>query len=181
MEASFKPETEQTAEARPQQADGHFALEVCFLIFLAAVVLAAFFKAFSYQIVSSRTPFVIMTPLLILIAAHGYRLYRARAGRNTRQWLSDAVSGRLPMVRKIAVVNAWFVGFLALVVLIGHYLAAALFMFVLIGLLAKERLVMAIAVSLITTAILYALFEYGFGIHLYPGFIYRAFAGYRGL
>ncbi len=182
MEASFKPEAEPAPEpASPQQTEGHFALEICFLTFVGLVVLAAFIKAFSYQIVSSRTPFVIMTPLLILIAAHGYRLYRERAGKHTRRWLVESFTGRQPLVRKIAIVNAWFVGFLALVVLIGHYLAAAVFMFVLIGVLAKERLVLALAVSVITTAVLYALFEYGFGIHLYPGLIYRTLAGYRGI
>ena len=38
-------------------------LEIAFLAFIGLVVLWAFVEALSYQLVSSRTPFVIMAPL----------------------------------------------------------------------------------------------------------------------
>ena len=44
-----------------------YAVEVCFLVVMFGVVFAAFIEAFNYKLVSSRTPFVIMVPLLGLI------------------------------------------------------------------------------------------------------------------
>lgn len=158
---------------------GIFALEVCFLAFVAVLVIAAFLEAFTYQLVSSRTPFVIMVPLLLLIVAQAVKLYRSRAGHETVNQIKNALAGRSPVFRKIVNLHAWFLGFFLLINLAGHYIALAVFVFMLIWVAAKERLNVAIGLSLGTTAVIFLLFAYGFNIELYPGLVYRYFAGYR--
>ena len=65
-------ETDRKDDDRPQDSgDDHadlLTLEICFLGLVGLVVVAAFIEALGYKLVSSRTPFVIMAPLLILIA-----------------------------------------------------------------------------------------------------------------
>ncbi len=156
-----------------------FALEVCFLSIIAVVVVAAFFEAFSYKLVSSRTPFVIMAPLLLLIALHARRLWVIRHRHQWVEVVAAALRGRSPMVRKIAGLVAWFVLLLGLIQVAGHYAAIAFFMFMLMWYVAKERLGISLLLAAVMTLAIFVLFEEVFNIELYRGMIYRYFAGYR--
>ena len=162
----------------PKPSD-NFALEVCFLLVVGLVVIAAFFEALTYQLVSSRTPFVVMVPLLLLICLQARRLYAVRQGFEWVEAIRKVARGRAPMFRKIAVLNLWFVLLLALIQVAGHYAAIAFFLFMLIWYVAKERWVTALVVAAVTTLTIYVLFEEFFNIDLYRGLIYRYFAGYR--
>jgi hypothetical protein len=166
------------ASELPQPSD-NFALEVCFLLVVCLVVVAAFFEALTYQLVSSRTPFVIMVPLLLLIGLQARRLYAVRQRFRWVEAIRKVVRGRAPMFRKIAVLNLWFVLLLALIQVAGHYAAIAFFLFMLIWYVAKERWVTALVVAAVATLTIYVLFEEFFNIDLYRGLIYRYFAGYR--
>lgn len=175
-------DTAEAAEAETREAAGTsdlFALEACFLAFLGLAVLAAFVEAFSYQIVSSRTPFVIMVPLLALIAVQARRLMAAGSRHRVRDRIALALNRSTPAFGKVLAMQGWLALLLLLIVLGGHYVGIAAFMFLLMRVAAKERLVLALAVTAATTALIFVLFEYGFDIELYRGMIFRYFAGYR--
>ncbi|WP_212524348.1 hypothetical protein [Actibacterium sp. MT2.3-13A] len=171
---------DRTAAAFEQgQERDRFALEVVFLAVLAVVVIAAFFEALTYDLVSSRTPFVIMVPLMGLIAFQAARMARsgmwgAVGGRIARVW-----SGNNPYFNKILVIMLCSVLLLGAVLVIGHYAAIFAFIFVLVRALARERLKLSLLVAAITTVVIFALFEVGFDIELYRGLIIRYLQGYR--
>ena len=74
---------------------------------------------------------------------------------------------------------AWTIMLLALIMLGGHYLGVALFMFILLKFVKGKEVFFALAVSASVTLILFILFEIGFDIELYRGLIYRALNGYK--
>ena len=162
----------------PKQSD-LFAIEVFFLGIVGLVVVAAFIEALSYKLVSSRTPFVIMVPLLILIGVHARRLMVARHKYQWVEAVQKVLQGRAPYFRKIVVLNLWFALLLALIQVAGHFAAIAFFMFMLTWYLAKERWVAALVLTAVMTLLIYLVFEQFFNIELFRGMIYRYFAGYR--
>ncbi|SON57765.1 Tripartite tricarboxylate transporter TctB family protein [Hartmannibacter diazotrophicus] len=157
----------------------HRTLEICFLAFVGLLVLAAFVEAFSYKLVSSRTPFVIMVPLLILIGVQALRLRRAGAMSDVFSNLGHALGGRIPEFSKLAVLSGVFTCTIAIIWTLGHYVGTFFLIVFLSRVLARERLWLALALAVGTTAVLFALFEYGFGIELYRGLLYRYLNGYR--
>lgn len=156
-----------------------FALEVAFLAIVAIVTAIAFLEALSYQIVSSRTPFVIMAPLAVLVVIHGIRLWRVRAPFSPRRRIGKALSGRLPSFNAVVAISGWMLGLVAMIWVFGHYAAIFLFCYFLMGLLAGERMALTLAVSAATTALIFVVFEWAFDIELYRGLIVRYFLGFR--
>ena len=156
-----------------------FAIEVCFLTVIGLVVIAAFIEALSYKLVSSRTPFVIMVPLLVLIGIHARRLMAARHRYQWVEALGKVLRRQAPYFKKIVVLNLWFVLLLVLIQVVGHHAAIAFFMFMLAWYLAKERWLTALVLAAVMTLLIYVVFEQLFNIELYRGLIFRYFAGYR--
>lgn len=154
-------------------------LESVFLTVVGLVVLAAFVEAFSYKLVSSRTPFVIMVPLLLLIVFQSYRITRAGALREIRYHVGAALRGRYAVFGKLTRLALAITGFFAVIYALGHYVGVAAFVIVLMRGLARERLVFALVVALGTTLALYGLFEVLFGVDLYRGLFFRWLMGYR--
>jgi len=74
---------------------------------------------------------------------------------------------------------AWTLLLLGLIIVAGHYVGIALFMFMLLRNVSKKDPIFALAVATSVTLVLFILFEVGFDIELYRGLIYRAFAGYQ--
>lgn len=175
----YEPEIPTEDEGKTESQNNRFALEVCFLAVLGIIVLGAFLQALSYPLVSARTPFVIMVPLLALIAFQAFRLLQMRGSYHPLATIRNVLAGHVPFVRKLAGLHVWMLGLFVMINLAGHYIALATFIFMLVWREAKERLLLAVVLSLATTAVMFGLFEYGFHIGLYPGLIYRYFAGYR--
>lgn len=156
-----------------------FALEVVFLGVIALVVIAAFLEATTYALVSSRTPFVIMVPLLGLIALQAVRMSRSPHRGHIRARLSRTWSGQNLYFNKVLSITVLCVLLLGTIAIGGHYPAIALFIFYLTRVLAKESARLSLIVAVVCTALIYLLFEIGFDIELYRGLIVRYFQGYR--
>jgi hypothetical protein len=166
---------------KPGETTGNdlFVLELCFLLFLLVVVTIAFFEAMTYKIVSSRTPFVIMVPLLILLVVQVVRSVRTSGDQTIKQRAVRAFRGRNTNFRKINALAAWIVALGVTIQIFGHYIGIASFMFLLMWMVAKQRVMTSLVVTLVTTAVIYLLFEQGFNIELYRGMFFRYLAGYR--
>ena len=156
-----------------------FVLELCFLIFLLAVVTVAFFEATTYKIVSSRTPFVIMVPLWILLVVQIIRSARTSGDQTLWHRAMRALRGRNTNFRKINSLAGWIVALGVTIQIFGHYIGIAGFMFLMMWMVAKQKLKISIVVTLVTTSVIYLLFEQGFDIELYRGMFFRYLAGYR--
>ncbi|MDH3264049.1 MAG: hypothetical protein OEM24_08630 [Paracoccaceae bacterium] len=154
-------------------------LESVFLTIVGLIVLAAFVEAFSYKLVSSRTPFVIMVPLLLLIVFQSYRITRAGALREIRYHAGAALRGRYAVFGKLSRLALAIVGFFVVVYAFGHYIGVAAFVLFLMRRLARERLALSLIVALGTTLALFGIFEGLFGVDLYRGLFFRWLMGYR--
>ena len=177
-----KPVPDEEAPARgagEAQLANRLTLEICFLLVIGIVVVAAFFEALTYKLVSSRTPFVIMVPLFVLIVIHARRLFRVRKHADFIHRLKLAMEGSVPAFNKVVAMSGWMAALLAMIMVLGHYAGILIFGFILMRLVAKESLVMSLAVTVITTALIFVLFEIGFNVELYRGLVWRYFAGYR--
>jgi len=162
-----------------RQKTGIHALEILFLAFVGALVLAAFVEAFSYKLVSSRTPFVIMVPLIALIGVQAFQLRKAGALAEVRYHIGEAMRGRNAVFGKLGWLLATFVVVGLLIWTLGHYIGVAIFMLALMRWFARERWVLALLVTAGTVAALFLLFEQGFNVELYRGLLFRYLAGYR--
>ncbi len=158
---------------------GLVALEICFLIFLFVVVGAAFIQAFGYEFVSARTPFVIMVPLLGLIVFQGVQLLKSHNILLAVRYVTEGLSGRYTTVNKLLGLSASFVGLAVTIEIFGHYIGIGAFMFFLMRVMGKEKLVLSAVISIVATAVIYLMFEMGFHIELYRGLFFRYLAGYH--
>lgn len=174
-------------ESRDMPQDGRdphrrgklFLLEILFLGFIGVAVVLAFFEALTYKLVSSRTPFVIMAPLVILIFIHGLRLWRIRDEFHPGTRLKQALSGGIANLNSVAGISAWMIGMLLMILVLGHYAGVFLFCAILMRCLARESWLTTLAVAIATTFFIFGVFEYLFNIDLYRGLIVRYFLGFR--
>lgn len=156
----------------------NYALEICFLTCVGLVALAAFADATSYEIVSSRTPFVIMGPLFLLIAIQAIRLRSARHDFNPRRRISEALTGRIPDFNMGVRLCGLMVGLVFMIWILGHYAGAFLFCLIVMR-LAGEEWVLSACIAAITTLFIYGVFELLFDIRMYRGLIIRHLLGFR--
>lgn len=175
--AQTGPETAPPPEAPARGS--LFATEIVFLGFIGLVTLAAFFEALTYKIVSSRTPFVIMVPLFILIAVHAFRLWRVRDEFNPGRRIRAALRGENEHFRKLVGFSGWMAVLVVMILVLGHYAALFLFCVILMRGLAGETWKLSLIVAACTTAFIYGTFEILFNIDLYRGLIVRYFLGFR--
>ena len=176
---SSNPETPTPAGETPRRPGNLFALEICFLAFIAAITVAAFLEALTYKIVSSRTPFVIMVPLFVLIVIHARRLWRVRESFNPRARIADALAGRTEAFNKVLGISAWMVGMVLMILVLGHYAGVFLFCVILMRALAGESWKLTLLTAAGTTLFIWGVFEFVFDIDLYRGLIIRYFLGFR--
>jgi len=153
-------------------------LEICFLAVVGLVVAAAFFEALTYQLVSSRTPFVIMAPLFLLIVIHAKRLYSVRDRANLRERLSNALHGKVANLNAVIAMSGWMLALFALILTLGHYIGLLVFSFALM-IKGDETRKIAGIIAIVTTVLIFLVFEYGFDVELYRGLLFRYFMGYR--
>lgn len=167
-------------EASDQQAISEkVTLELCFMSIVGAILMAAFIRSLSYDIVSARAPIVILVPLLILVGVRIHHLWKTSQAGGIKRALSRLASGRNEQYAKAAEFFGWTVLLLAFIYIGGHYAGIAVFMFILMKEVSEEKVVLSVSVTAGVTLALFLLFELGFEIELYRGLIYRIWAGYE--
>ncbi len=161
-----------------ETAQNNVVLELVFITFIGLVVIGALVAALNYDFISARAPLVIMVPLLILIATQ-FNKTRRRAGHDVlRNQLSYAFKGRNSKFNSVLRFIAYMTLLLLLIYVAGHYVGISVFMFVLMYWISRERPILALLVSVGVTVLIYFLFEHGFNIELYRGYIFKLLGRY---
>ncbi|MBT8409430.1 MAG: hypothetical protein KJN93_07375 [Alphaproteobacteria bacterium] len=172
------PETEANVEAGKRRGN-IYALEICFLAFVGLIVVIAFFEALTYKLVSSRTPFVIMAPLIVLIVIHARRLWRVRDQFDVGGRFSAAFAGQTPGMNKVLSISAWMIGMVLMILAFGHVAGIFLFCIFLTRVVARESWKLSLITTGLTVLFIFGVFEFIFNIELYRGLILRYFLGFR--
>ncbi|MFT7106035.1 MAG: hypothetical protein ACJAVT_000552 [Yoonia sp.] len=179
MNNEVNPDVNEVDQSEKDRRGNLYAVEICFLAFIGVIVVVAFLEATTYKIVSSRTPFVIMVPLLILIAIHATRLWRIRSEFHPGRRIRGALHGGNICLNKIVGFSGWMIGMLIIIAVLGHYAGIFLFCVILMRFLEAESWVLTLAVAAGTVLFIYGVFEIAFNIDLYRGLIPRWFMGFR--
>ncbi len=164
-----------------ENESNRITLELYFIVVVGLIVATAFISALSYDLVSARTPIVIMLPLTVLIGVQFNRARKASRNADVRSVLSTVAKGENKTFNRTAGFIGWMVLLLALIVVAGHYVGIAILMFVLLRLISKEEILFSVALSAGVTVVIFLLFELGFDIELHRGAIFRIWAGDTGL
>ena len=156
------------AMAAPESKGG--SLELYFIAIAGLAFIAALVGTFHYEFVSARIPVFILVPLLILTTM--------QFNRSRQASLKPAFDKNSDMSKAL-----WFMAstvlLLGLILVVGHFAGIATFMFIALRNVSKKDSIFALAVASSVTLVVYILLEYGFGIELYRGVVYRALMGYR--
>jgi MFS family permease len=148
-------------------------LELVFISVLGIAVLGAFIAALTYDFVSARAPLFIMVPLLLLI---GMQINRSRKEAHLPDVIAElsvAFRGKNSDFNSVAGFIGLMVLLLLLIYVAGHYVGISVFMFVLLRWISKEHPVLSLLIAVGVTVLIYFLFEHGFNIELYRGYIFR--------
>ena len=160
------------------QLDRHKrTLELLFTAFVGVVVASAFVAALHYDFVSARAPLIIMAPLLILIGIQFNRTRKASRSEPPQPESAPPVSDDGIKGGSAMALIGWMALLMLSIYVVGHYVGIAVFMFVLLHLIAKESMRLSIIVAASVTGSIYFLFEQVFNIELYRGLIIRMFFG----
>jgi len=153
-------------------------LELFFITLLGLAFGGALIAALTYDSISAQAPLVILAPLLLLVGAQINRTRKATNAKTVVTDFSCAVRGKNPNFSKAAGITGWIVMLMLLILVAGHYIAIAAFMYILINVISKEGKLLSAMVSAGVTVVLYFLFEHGFNIEMYRGLIYNLLSGY---
>ena len=148
-------------------------LELCFIVVVGLTVAAAFVLALGYDLVSARTPLVIIVPLLILIGGHFMRVTTASRNTDVVSILWAVVRGENQNFNIVAGFAGWMVLLLALIIVAGHYVGIAALMFILLRVVSREKILLSLAITTGVTLMIFILFELGFDIELHRGAIFK--------
>ncbi len=154
------------------------ALELVFISFVGLVVVGALIAALNYDFVSARAPLIIIVPLLMLIGVQFNKTRRQAEHHVVLKQLSHALTGRNSKFNTVLRFVAFMTFLLLLIYVAGHYVGISVFMFVMMYWISRERQILALLVSVGVTVLIYFLFEHGFNIELYRGYIPRLLGRY---
>ena len=154
------------------------ALDLAFILAIGALMTGAFISALTYDFVSGRTPIVILIPLLIMIAIQIKKSYHAGGFADIAHAFNEMISGKILEFNGVAGFFAWMILLLVLIFLVGHYAGMIIFMFMLLHMVAGEKLGLSITIAVSVTLSIYLLFEQVFGIALSRGLVYQVWNGY---
>ncbi len=161
------------------QADRHMAaLDLCFILFIGALMAGAFASALTYDFVSARTPIVILVPMLIMIAIQIKKSFKAAGFADIALAFNKMITGKYTEFNGVAGFFAWMILLLVLIFLVGHYAGMMIFMFMLLHMVAEEKLGLSLTISVSVTVAIYLLFEQVFSIALNKGLVYQVWNGY---
>lgn len=159
-------------------AQRKIALELVFISIIGVIVLGGFVSALNYDFISARAPLVIMVPLLILIAVQFNRTRKQAEHHVVVHQLAYALKGQNSEFNSVIRFIAFMALLLLLIFVAGHYVGISVFMFVLMYWISREHPALALVVSIGVTVLIYLLFEHGFSIELYRGYIPRLLSRY---
>ena len=154
------------------------ALDLAFILAVASLMVGAFISALTYDFVSGRTPIVILIPLLIMISIQIKKSYHAGGFADIAHAFNEMIRGRIQEFNGVAGFFAWMILLLVLIFLVGHYAGMIIFMFMLLNMVAGEKLVLSATIAISVTLSIYLLFEQIFGIALSRGLVYQVWNGY---
>jgi hypothetical protein len=161
-----------------QKKKGSNTLELSFILFITLLVAAAFLRSLTYDFVSARAPLVILVPLLILCGVQLKRAWSNSRGENVKARLAGVAKLHNQEFNGIAGFLGWMIVLLILIYVTGHFVGIFAFMFFLMNMVAREKLVLSLSIAGGVTLIIYLLFEHLFNIELYRGMIFRIWMGY---
>jgi hypothetical protein len=162
-------ESDVTPEQPPNGGRDKKALELLFILIVGAIIVAAFISSLSYPVSSARAPWIIIVPLIVLVAIQINRTRQMAGLSDIARILKDTALGHREIVNKVLSLIGWMILLLGAIYLAGHYAGIVVFMFVLLRFVGKESAKMSLFVTLAVAAIIYALFEQVFNIELYRG------------
>jgi energy-coupling factor transporter transmembrane protein EcfT len=157
-----------------EQRQGRIALEIVFISIVGLVVIAALITSLSYDFVSARAPIFIMVPLVLVIAIQFDRTRKRVEGHALTHQLTNAVTGENHNLNKAVKLAGLMIIMVILIFFAGHYIGISAFMFTMLYFVSGERPGLSLLVSVGVTALLFVLFEYGFGIELHRGYLFSA-------
>lgn len=169
-------------DADAGQTDQHRRVaELFFILFLAVLGFAALFESFTYSITASRTPLVILIPLLLLIILLAIREVRAVLADSTDVFgiAKKAIRGDYPQFKKFMQFSLWLMMLIAMVIVFGHYIAVGVFTFILMRLVAKEALSLSIKITMAVPVAIFLVFDLALSLNMFPGILYQLWAGYH--
>jgi hypothetical protein len=153
--------------------------DLLFCLFLILLLIVFFIAAKDYSWASRRAPFVIMVPMVFMIAGQIWvtlgKIRRIRA---------DATPGMVRLklepseVSKAWQILIWLLLLLVFFYLAGHLAGTALFLFIFLKFVSRESLRTALFVAAVVTASVYVLFERILMISLYEGWLYMMITGW---
>lgn len=158
-----------TEEAAPDH--GTAVAEFIFIVAVGLITVAAFFAALGYELVSARTPLTILVPMLILIGIQFNRVRKKVTAAYLHGEVRRVVSGKRARFREVFALMSWMFFLLAVIWLAGHFAGMAVFMFIMLRMVAKENMLMSIGVTAGVTIAMYGLFAHVFNIELYRGLL----------
>jgi len=171
-------DNQQESGNNDEMTQNSVVLELVFISFIGLVVIGAFIAALNYDFVSARAPLVVMVPLLILIGMQFNKTRKQAEQQFVLGQLTQALRGRNSNFNSVLRFVAFMTFLLLLIYVAGHYVGISVFMFVLMHWVSKERPILALLVSVGVTVLIYFLFEHGFNIELYRGYIPRLLGSY---
>jgi hypothetical protein len=148
--------------------------DLLFCLFLGLLLIVFFIAAKDYSWASRRAPFVIMVPLVLMVAGQTWaviakiRRMRNAAGPGMATPKLDPRD-----VTKGSQILIWLVLLLVFFYVAGHLGGTALFLFVFLKFVSRESLRTAVLVAVGVTASVYILFERILLISLYEGWVFN--------
>ena len=170
---------QQDSAQHDETAQKGVALELMFISFIGLAVLGAFIVALNYDFISARAPLVIIVPLFILVGMQFNKTRRRAEHHVVLEELTHALKGRNSKFNTVLRFVAFMTFLLLLIYVAGHYVGISVFMFVLMYWNSGERPIFALLVSAGVTVLIYFLFEHGFNIELYRGYVPRLLGRYE--
>jgi hypothetical protein len=147
--------------------------DLLFSIFLILLLVVFFIAAKDYSWASRRAPFVIMIPMVFMVAGQTWSTIA-----KLRQIRTDTAPGMAILkmdpqdVSKGSQILLWLVLLLVFFYVAGHLGGTTLFLFIFLRFVSRESLRTAVLVAIGVTASVYILFERILLISLYEGWIY---------
>lgn len=151
------------------------------LLFTAILGLLVFYlliEALDYKFMSKIAPYVVMVPLMLLIIIHIIRLLRQVSWTEFKTFLGQIILFKNEQHRKFMGIIGWTITLMLLIYIAGFYVGATVFLFVLLKLIANERWVISVVLTIVIPLSLYGVFELMLGNRLFRGIIYSIMNGH---